>query len=384
MTNKKQNEQNMDGGSENLIIQSKLDHANYTVADRPYEFSTGITLTPTLLEKMNNTRGGCNFQLSEVIDNFPSVETRLKQLFTNQYSLDDPDKFLLNFLLISAGITGIRTPDPYNGRTIAGTLTQPAVHASTMPTDVLSADRQHKKMLPFNFPASFVDGHEHAFTHTLTPEMASHNHILLDGSSMLNDRLIFPQNRDREGTGGSLPPDDDVLVNYVKNKNNGVLVHGHSVNNDSMYPTDRHYPTREEMLTADAKKGGVVETQHIVALRDGGFAPTWYDSKDNDRVHKKEKGVQAPIDDFARKTYHFIDSMNEARSTNFHNTGLWMDIDHGNLPKIKGITAKMSFKILPIVPFHKEGKEFIMYHNFVKHLKDEIKVVDRPFAINNQ
>lgn len=365
---------------ENPIVESKSEHAKFTVADTPHEFSTGITLSPKQLKLVNDTPGGHHFKLSDLIDNYPAFEDRLKLLYANQYSLDDPDKFLLNFLLISAGISGIRTPDPYNGLTFGGSLTQRAHHAGTMPTDVLTPDKEHKKLLARNVAPSFIDGHDHTFSHTLTPEMAKKNYTLLNEGFVLNDRLICPQTKAREGTGGVLPDDNRALVEYVKNRANGVFLPGHSVNNESMYPTKSHLPTRTEMLTADSKKGGVVESQHSVALRNGGFPSTWYETKADDQRHIRDEGVQAPLDDFAYKNFHFIDSLNEARSTNFHNTGLWLDMDHFKLDNVPKVTAKLSFKILPIVPYHAEGKEFIPYHNFVKHLKSEITEVDKPFS----
>jgi hypothetical protein len=358
------------------LVKAKLEHANLTVADKPYEFSTAITLTREQLGRINTTPGGVNIPISEVIDNYPQVEDRLKRVFANQYSLDDHVKSPLNFMLVNAGIYGIKSPDPYGGMTLGGTLTLPAVHAATMPTDEISPCGGHRKLLPGSKPHYFVNGFPHVFHHTLSHNNVDNQYELIENKSVLNTRLVFP-NMQVEGNGGVLPSDDKALVDYVKNKNNGVFIIGHQVNENSVYPGgDR--PTITEVLSADARQGGSVKSQHLIAVKNGTFPATWYNNA-VDKRHIRDEGVVVPVDDFAHKTYHFIDSCNESRATNFHTAGIWWDVDHINLTNIPKITAKLKFKILPIVPYHEYGKEHIPYQNFVKHLRNEITQVDKPF-----
>jgi hypothetical protein len=266
---------------------------------------------------------------------------------------------------------------------IGGTLTMPAIHAATMPTDELTPDGQYRKLLSINMPHHFIGGRPHMFHHTMSHNNVDNSYDLLRADSRLNNRLIFPSTKKTEGSGGTIPSENADLVEYVKNKCNGVFLHGHTVNNQSMYPSNQR-PTMTQMLTSDARDGGTVKTQNLVAVRDGTFPATWYQTKESDRKHIRDEGVVAPIDDYAYKLYHFVDSVNEARATNFKTMGMWMDVDHmkiGNIPKI---TAKIKFKILPIVPYHEEGKEYIPYHNLVRHLKREIEQVDKPFMVARQ
>lgn len=360
------------------ILKAKLEHANFTVADKPYEFSTGITLDQDKLVGIHQTKHGMNIPVAEIIDDYDSLEDRLKRVFANQYSLDEHEKLPLNFMLIDCGIYGIKSPDPYGGMSIAGTLTEPAIHAATMPDDEISVCGQYKKMLPINSPHHFMNGKPHMFCHTLSHSNVDQMYPLLSSDSQLNCRMIFP-NKKVEGTGGVLPEDCESLISYVKNKDNGVMLHSHTVCHDSMYPNyDR--PTVTEVLSADARSGGTVKSQHLIALKNGTFPVTWYMSREEDKKHIKDDGVLAPIDDYAFKTFHFIDSCNESRATNFKRLGIWVDMDHMKVEKVPKVTAKMKFKILPIVPYHEEGKEHIPYQNFIRHIKRELQQVDKPFC----
>lgn len=357
------------------ILKAKLEHANYTVADQPYEFSTTMTLNDDQLKRISTASNGCNIPLSEVIDNYDSVENRIKRVMGDQYSLDDYRKLPLNFLLVDAGISGIKSPDPYGGMTLGGTITLPAVHAATLPTDELTPCKRYRKLLAIDKPHHFINGAPHAFSHTLSHNNVDNEYKLLGSDFKLNHRLVFPS-KSAEGSGGVLPSDPKLLVNYVKNGD--VFMHGHVVDQDSMYPMGN--PTVTEILSADARQGGSVKSQHLVAVKNGNYPVAWYQNRKEDEKHIRDEGVVVPIDDFAYKTFHFIDSCNEARSTNFNNCCIWWDMDHMNIHKLPKITAKLKFKILPIVPHHEEGKEFVPYQNFVRHLKNEIEHVDKPFA----
>jgi hypothetical protein len=356
------------------ILKAKLEHANYTVADQPYEFSTTMTLDEDKLKQIHSTDGGVHIPLSSVIDNYDKVENRLKRVIGDQYSLDDHKKLPINFLLVDAGISGIKSPDPYGGMTLGGSITLPAVHAATLPTDELTPCRRHRKLLPINQPHYFINGNPHAFSHTLSHHNVDNEYKLLGSDSKLNSRMVFPSKK-AEGSGGELPSDPRLLVDYVKGSD--VFLHGHVVDQDAMYPSGN--PTVTEILSADARAGGSVKSQYLVAIKNGNYPVVWWQSKKEDEKHIRDEGAVVPIDDFAYRMFHFIDSCNEARSTNFDKCCIWWDIDHLNIHRVPKITAKLKFKILPVVPYHEEGKEFVPYQNFVRHLKSEIDQVDKPF-----
>lgn len=368
---------------EQPLVKAKLEHANYTVADTPYEFSVKINLDKNQLRRINDSKGGLNIPMSEVIEEYPTFKRRLQHVFSDQYSLKDPEKLPLNFLLLNAGIAGIKSPDPYGSLGIHGVLTMPAVHAATMPTDIVTPDGRFKKVLPINIPHEYKGAHPYAFHHTPTHFNVDNYYDLISHDSKLNTQLVFPSSMSQEGTGGIVPGDGDskLMIEYLKDRKNGILVHGHAVNNTTVYPD--HRPTVTEMLTSQARssKGEAnVKSDFLVAVRNGSFPVSWYQTDDTERKHVRDEGVLAPIDNFAHKTFHFIDSCNEARSTNFENCGIWWDIDHLNLEKVPKITAKIKFRIVPIVPYHEgDEKVFVPYHNFVKHLRTQLTEVDQPF-----
>jgi hypothetical protein len=368
---------------EQPLIKAKLDHANYTVADTPYEFSVKINLDKNQLRRINETKGGLNIPMSDVIEDYPLFKKRLQHVFSDQYSLKDPEKLPLNFLLLNAGITGIKSPDPYGSMGIHGALTMPAVHAATMPTDVTTPDGRFKKILPVNIPHEYKGGDPYVFHHTPTHFNVDNYYDLISHDNVLNNQLVFPSSMNKEGTGGVVPGGGDVnfMMKDLKNRNKGLLMYGHAVNNDTVYPECR--PTVTEMLTSQARSSrgeANVKSDFLVAIRNGSFPASWYQNDAKERKFVRDEGALTPIDNFANKMYHFIDSCNEARSTNFENCGMWWDIDHLNLEKVPKITAKIKFRIVPIVPYH-EGDEkiFVPYHNFVKHLKNQLVEVDQPF-----
>lgn len=356
------------------VVKAKLDHANYTVADTPYEFSTSITLTNEQLEKIRGSNNGYNIPLAEVIDDHEKVEDHIRRKMGFNYSLDDPAKIPVNFVLLDASIGGIKSPDANGSMMIGGTIAMNAVHGGTFPFDHVTDDGRFRKMLPYYGACHFVNGNPHVFSHVMSPTGVGAEYPLITREMSFNPRVVFP-NGETEGTGGALPSDDDMLVAYAKQR---LVLHAHAINEDSVYPGGAR-PTVSEVMSADSRAGGAVKSQYLVAMRNGTFPVAWYMSNEDDKKFHRDEGVVAPLDDFARRSYHFMDSCNESRATNFNDCHIWWDVDHlKSVPKIK---AKIKFKILPIVPYHeKNGKVFIPYQNIVKHLKTILVRVDKPFS----
>lgn len=356
------------------VVRAKLEHANYTVADTPYEFSTSMTLNGDQLERIRNSPDGHHIPLSEIIDEPGKIEEHIRKRMGFNYSLDDHSKIPVNFVLLDASITGIKSPDANGSLMIGGTLATPAVHGATFPYDSVSADGRYRKLLPYLGASHFVNGNPHAFSHTMSPNSTDAEYPLISRGTALNPRIVFP-NGETEGTGGTLPSDDDMLVAHARDR---LVLHGHAINENSVYPSGAR-PTISEVMSADSRAGGAVKSQYLVALKNGTFPVAWYMGSDDDKRFHRDEGVVAPLDDFAHRSFHFMDSCNESRATNFNDCCMWWDVDHlKSVPKMK---AKIKFKILPIVPYHeKKGKVFIPYQNLVKHLKTTLHRVDKPFG----
>jgi hypothetical protein len=356
------------------VVKAKIDHANYTVADTPYEFSTSITLDEEQLAKIAESEEGHNIPLAEVIDEPEKVEEHIRKRMAFNYSLDDSSKLPVNFILLDASISGIKSPDPNGSMMIGGSIAMNAVHGGTFPFDHVTADGLHRKMLPYHGACHFVNGNPHAFSHVMSPNGIVTEYPMISRGMSLNPRIVFP-NGETEGTGGVLPSDDDALVAYAKDR---LVLHAHAINENSVYPGGAR-PTISEVMSADSRAGGAVKSQYLVAMKNGTFPVAWYMTNADDKKFHRDEGVVAPLDDFARRSYHFMDSCNESRSTNFKDCCIWWDIDHlKSVPKIK---AKMKFKILPIVPYHdKKGRVFIPYQNIVKNIKTTLVRVDKPFS----
>jgi len=357
------------------VVRAKLDHANYTVADAPYEFSTSITLNSDQLDGIRNNEHGQHIPLYEIIDNPEKVEDHIRRRMGFNYSLDDYRKLPVNFVLLDASITGIKSPDANGSLMIGGSLALNAIHGATFPFDEVSTDGRYRKLLPYLAPCHYVNGNPHMFSHTMSHDSTDAEYPLIARGTALNPRIVFP-NGETEGTGGMLPFDDDMLVAHAKER---LVLHAHAINEDSVYP-DGARPSVSEVMSADSRAGGAVKSQYLVAMKNGTFPVAWYMSNDDDKKFHRDEGVVAPLDDFTRRSYHFMDSCNESRATNFKDCCIWWDVDHlKSVPKLK---AKLKFKILPIVPYHeKKGKVFIPYQNMVKHLKTTLVKVDKPFNI---
>jgi hypothetical protein len=92
----------------------------------------------------------------------------------------------------------------------------------------------------------------------------------------------------------------------------------------------------------------------------------------------REEGALVPLDNYVNDMYDFMDGINESRCTNFETLGLWMNLDC--LKDVPKVTSKLSFRIVPIVPRHKDGgKLMIPYNNYMKHLTHALSAVDKPF-----
>lgn len=352
---------------EQSIVRAKLDHDElYTIADQPMDLTMTATIDKDQLKAISASREGHVIPIAEVVDNYEDVEASLKKKLAFNYSLDDPSKFPVNFLLLDASISDIQSPDNNGGMVIGGSLALPQMYSSTMSIDDISPCGEYRKIIDHDAPVHYVMGQPHAFSHSLKHSRVDVSHPLITRHSKINPQILFPDGKIR-GSGGVPPP------KYAELKNNALL-HGHVIDNESMYP-EGSYSTVTEMLSADSSGHGGVKSRHLVAIPNKAYPRHWYkDRKSCDR----EQGAVVDLGDYASDMFDFIDQYNASRSTNFKKCGIWWNAEIlKEVPKIK---AKLSFRIVPIVPRHVEGKELIPYNNFVKHLLSVITKVDKPFT----
>lgn len=348
------------------ILKAKQEHeSNYTVADQPMDITMTATLDRDQLKTIGSSREGHVIPIADVVDNFDDVEASLQKKLAFNYSLDEPSKFKLNFLVLEAAISDIQSPDNNGGMVIGGSFALPQMHSCNMPVDEVSPCGIFHKVSDQDAPVHFVLGQPHAFSHCLKHSQVKKSYPLVTRFSKLNPILIFPDGSIK-GSGGVPHPKYADLANKA-------MLHGHAIDNESMYPSGS-YPTITEVLSADSSGHGGVKSQHLVALPNQSWSRQWYkDRKSCDR----EQGAVVPLYDYASDMYQFIDGYNQSRSTNFRKCGIWWNAE--SLKEVPKIKAKLSFRIVPIVPKHKEGKELIPYNNFVKHLSSVITKVDKPF-----
>jgi hypothetical protein len=352
---------------EQSIVKAKLEHDDlYTIADQPMDLTTTMTLDKDDLNTISASREGHVIPLAEVIDNYEDVENSLKKKLAFNYSLDDPSKFPINFLLLDASISDIQSPDNNGGMVLGGSLAFPSMYSSTFSIDDLSPCGGYRKVLDHDAPMHFVMGQPHAFSHALKHARVDVSHPLITRHSKINPQIMFPDGQIR-GSGGTPPPKYEQLKK-------SSLLHGHTIDNESMYP-DGSYSTITEILSADSSGHGGIKSKHLVALPNKSFPRYWYKEK---KSSDREQGAVVELGEYASDMFDFIDTYNTNRSTNFNKCGIWWNTE--TLKPVPQIKAKLSFRIVPIVPKHDEGKELIPYNNFVKHLSSVITSTEKPFG----
>lgn len=351
---------------EQSILKAKLEHEElYTVADMPMDITMTATLDKEQLEEIGSSKKGHVIPIAKVVDNYDDVVESLKKKLAFSYSLEDPSKFKLNFLLLDANISDIQSPDNNGGMVLGGSLAFPQMYSTTMATDDISPCGKYRKVLDLDAPTHFVMGQSHAFCHSLKHSRVDVSHPLMTRHSKLNPVMVFPDGTIK-GSGGVPPPKFATLAKDAR-------LYGHVIDNCSMYP-DGQFSTITETMTVDGSGNGGVKSQHIVAIPNSAWPRSWYsDKKSCDR----EEGAVVPLHDYAKDMYNFIDKYNASRSTNFDKCGIWWNTEC--LKKVPQIKAKLAFRIVPIVPKHKDGKEYIPYNNFVRHLTRAINQTDKPF-----
>lgn len=351
---------------ERSISRVKADHAEfYTLADQPIDFSVSITLRSEQIKSICASREGQVIPLCQLIDNIQDTEASLRKRLAFSYSLEDPDKLPLNFLLLDAQISGIQSPDNNGGMVIGGSIAFPQMYSATTPIDELSPCGGYRKMLDLDSPMYFVNGQLHAFLHTLKHNTVSESYPLVTRHSKLNPLLLHPDGTIK-GSGG-------VPHAMFADLSKKAMLHAHSIDNESMYP-DASYSTVTEVLSADSSGHGGVKSQHLVAIPNKAWPRSWYAQR---KACDREQGAVVPLADYAVDVYQFIDGMNQSRCTNFTKCGIWWNIEC--LKDVPSMKAILSLRVVPIVPRHKEGKELVPWNNFVKHLMTVLTKTDKPF-----
>lgn len=346
------------------IVKAKLDHENlYTIADQPMDVTMSATLNSDQLDLIKNSRAGHVIPISQVVDHYSDVEDSLKKKLAFNYSLEDHSKLPLNFLLLDASISDIQNPDNRGG-ILGGSLALPQMYAINMPIDDISPCGAYKKILDYDAPVHYVMGQAHSFAHSLRHHNDS-TYPLLARHSRINPQLIFPDGKIR-GSGGVPPP------KYADLAKTAVL-HGHLIDNESMYPEGSFSTVSEEYaITSDGKS----KSYHVVALPEKSWPRQWYRDIES-RNH--DLGALVDLEEYASDAYNFLDKYHASRCTNFDKCGVWWNFKPNKEDAKKELRVKFNFRIIPIVPKHSEGKEMIPHRNYMKHLSKVIHTTSKPF-----
>lgn len=332
----------------------------YTLADQPLEVSATATLKRDDLMEIRSKSKGHAIALSDLIDNYDDFESQLKKYIAFNYSLDDYDKYDLNFLLLDASIGQIHSPT--TNLVLAASLGLPHVEGISMPYD--SVVDGYRKLIDYSKPLHFAMGQPHAVVHTMNDKTVNKDYNLLNKDSILNPKLMMP-NREIMGSGGAM----DCV-------NDNLMLHAYNLNNGTVYD-DKNHVGRVEVLSADGQKG-TVNSQHLICIPKHVMQNAWYEKM---AQYHRDEGKMVPLQEYSRGLYLFLDSWNQSRSSSFNALST---IFNGQIVKDTPIVKmNYTFRIVPIVPKHKSGKEHTPFSNFSKHVRDSIPKVDKAFDVPN-
>lgn len=351
--------------SDHHIHKEKVHHKdNLRVAPEPIVTSVSCTLTSHNIQSIFQSPDGNIFPLSDLIDDFAYVERALQVESSFSNYLEESHKVPFNFLLHDVSITDIQSPDNNGGFTLAGSLALPALKTASFPNDHLSHDGHYRKIFDLDKPIRFLGRQRHAFKHPLKHCAVDRIHHLLEPTSRINPSLTFKDNK-QEGRGG------------VANVLTPSILHGHVINNKVAYPLGTE-PTVTEVLNADGRGTDGVKSRYLVSIRDSDYQRTWFMSKeDKENGYIREEGVVVPLEEYAYRTFHFIDNMNETRAANFRTAALWFGVDV--LKTVPKITFNLNLTVYPIVPTV-DDLNAVPRLNFLRHVKTSMAAVDKPFG----
>lgn len=353
--------------SEHPIFKSKVQHLEKKkFTDSPIQFTTTATILRDDLLAIRGSPDGKVITFDKLIDNFKSVEDYLKRTIASCHSLDGHEKYEFNFLLSDVKISDIQTPDNDGGLVVAGSLAMPYIDGITYPID--ENNGEFRKILDLTKPTAFALGKPHSFVHSLKHSNLHKEHVLVDHKSKTLPSVKYPDGK-VVGQGDfalEYAPRDDGSLQVVPK--GPLMLHGHVINNDTVYGGSASRPSYSEHLRPTPDKGVHVDTH--VHIPPNTYQESWFVHKSH---YNTSNGPVVPFDEYAQGTYDFLGMYNYSRPTNFKSSGIWFNIQF--LKEVSCLKFLLTFRIVPIVDCHEEGSvEAIPFANLSKHLKSKLRL----------
>jgi hypothetical protein len=354
--------------AEHPIFKGKVEHLeSKTFTDSPIEFTTSATILKDDLDRIRLSPAGHVMTWGQMMDNRQAVEDYLRQTIASSHSLEDPSKYDLNFLLSDAHVSDIQSTDNNGGLVLAGTLAMPHVEGMTFPGDVHNG--RFRKVFDVRRPKHFAMGNPHSFMHSLKHGTVTNRYPLITAESQTLPHVKYPNGEIHGGSPFAVEfvdrPDGTVAV---RPRGPGML-HGHLINNDTVYGGTDARPMVQQYLRPTAGDG--VQTENHVHVPSGIYQESWFMKRPQ---YHTEKGPVVPLDEYTQGTYDFLDQVNSSRSTNFDSSGIWWNAQY--LKEVPCIKLFLTLRVVPIVDFHEEGKDAIPYTNLRRHVKAQMREMD--------
>lgn len=336
-----------------------------TYTDSPIEFTTSATLTKPMLDQINETDGGKVYTWAEMIDNAAEVEKFLQTSVNTSHHLGDSQKMPLNFLLPDVKVHNFQTTDPTGFFGISGILAWPKIQGMTHNT--LAHDGKFQKVFCVNRPKVF--GHQGdlmAFNHVMKPHNTGAEYILASLNSQMMPSVKYP-NGDIHGASPfavDLVLRDDGTTKVVPR--GAGMMHGHMINNGSVYGDVKSRPTWSSFLRPTAGDGVITEEHVLIPPKV--YQECWWSKSPQ---YHTDKGPMVPLPEYVQGTYDFQDQILSSRSTNFNHSGIWWNAQF--LRDVPCVKLHLTFRVVPIVDYHSEGAQNIPYQNLVKFAKSEME-----------
>lgn len=354
--------------SEHPIFKSKVEHLeSKTYTDSPIEFTTSATLKKNDLDKIRTTAGGDVLTWGQMIDNRAAVEDYLKRVIASQHSLGEHDKYDLNFLLSDVKVSDIQSTDNNGGLVLAGSLAMPHIEGMTHPTHYHNG--KFRKVFDVSRPSNLAMGQPHSFMHALKHSNVHKEYPLITVDSQTLPHVMYPNGEIHGGNRFAVKYDErpDGTLQVVPQ--GPGMMHGHMISNDQVYGDIEARPMVSTHLVPMASGG--VNTENRVLIPPKIYQESWFAKSPQ---YHTDKGPMVPLDEYVQGNYDFLSQLDSSRSTNLDSSGIWWDVQY--LKDVPCIKMFLTFRIVPIVDFHKEGTKTVPYNNLLRHVKSQLVEMD--------
>ena len=224
---------------------------------------------------------------------FDAVESSLKKRIAASYSLLEPSKLELNFLLTDLSIEDIQTIDGNASLLLGGSLAFPAIDHISHPLD--DTDGVWRKIFDIDRPIAYVRGQQHSFCHPIKYDAMSRSHQIISNDSRTVEQVMYPNGHVVGVTGGPIHysnrKDGSVKAEAVR----PVLLHGHLINNENAYETTAR-PYVSQFLRPMGNDAAI-QTEYHTHLPHGSYQHAWFKHRPE---LQKEFGSLVPMDEYTQ------------------------------------------------------------------------------------